>query len=75
MDEKCLVDWRNNPSRARGLCYGHYNAIARLVRMGKTSWERLVEAGKATQCKSRGAKGHGKLKEWALCSDSFTDKI
>lgn len=42
----CLVPTCDREARSRGLCINDYNKACRLVREGKTSWEKLERQGK-----------------------------
>lgn len=38
---------------ARGLCFCCYNSARRLIKKGATTWEKMVESGRALESKSR----------------------
>ena len=43
-------------SRGRGNCSSCYNKLKKLVQAGKTTWEKLIEQGKALPIEGHGAK-------------------
>jgi len=46
-EQGCMRPGCTSPSYCRGLCHGCYQAASVLVRQGKTTWDKLVQAGKA----------------------------
>jgi len=44
---RCIFPHCSEMAISRGLCKGHYNMAADLVRSGKTTWNRLVQVKKA----------------------------
>lgn len=43
---KCLNPSCASKRSARGLCHACYQTASRLIRLGKTSWDRLESSGK-----------------------------
>lgn len=60
----------------RGLCINHYQASLRLVLLGRTTWKRLEEQGKALEAKppARRNPGSRKFVDWALEGGSARKK-
>ena len=46
MKNKCLVPKCSAEVKCRGLCYNHYHIVGRLVKLGRTTWEEQVKAGR-----------------------------
>lgn len=50
----CLNPACDKPAHSRGLCKGCYGILAKRVRQKKTTWDKLVSAGRATKAGTRG---------------------
>lgn len=63
-DGECLFPDCHKGVAGRGLCPNHYHSAARLVQIGKTTWEKLEKAGRSKPTKVGGARGE--VQSWFL---------
>jgi hypothetical protein len=59
MKKPCLTPNCKGKYRGRGLCGSCYATAARLVSLGRTTWDKLIAEGKATG--TNGMKRRGEL--------------
>lgn len=64
MKVKCIRPGCGKPEFSRGLCSACYSNAALLVRKGQTSWEQLVNSGRALRAYLR--KKSSKTRKWLL---------
>ena len=62
---KCLVPNCGHPQRARGLCLPCYKAALRLILEKKTTWQKLITAGKCKDRQQWGRKA-SEARQWFL---------
>jgi hypothetical protein len=60
MKELCKYPTCQRESYVRGLCENHYVYVCKLVRLGRTTWDKLVKSGKCNE------KSRGRFKAWLL---------
>lgn len=61
-NKRCIYPECGKKRYARGLCATHYDSARKLVKLGKTSWEKLLENGKVELLVGR----HKPAAEWFL---------
>lgn len=62
---KCLCGC-GKPPWSRGLCHSAYQYASRLIRSGATTWEILVEQGKALESRQSEGRKNQKRREFFL---------
>ena len=74
MDE-CMYPGCSNEASTRGLCANHYGIAGRLVKDGNTTWDKLIEDGKALPKRTtrRGVKFTGKAQQHFLTDEQITE--
>lgn len=68
---KCLNPKCDSPPKVRGLCQSCYSQAATLVRQKRTTWEKLIAAGKILR---RHWQGNGKSTTSWLLEDEWPHK-
>jgi hypothetical protein len=56
--KRCLAKKCDREASVRGLCVPCYNALAREVKLGRTTWPKLVRLGIALESKQGGSGGN-----------------
>lgn len=62
----CLYPLCATARHIRGLCRSHYTYASRLIKDKETTWDVLIENGKAMPASGPSGRGHGKVKKWFL---------